>query len=497
MIKEYDAIFIGGNRHLVGGRILAGYRLRTEGRKYGYETLVVDTGPSMTSYELISLLEKVITKKTILLGFSTAWLDGYKPWSNVEWISDDFFNQLKNKFPHAKLVSGGPGGPWVDGSTTIYKNSDWSLVGFSDIAYTKLLDLLSGKKDHGLKYFVDTNNGKKVVQSDSNHVIINPNDIETVLEPDDKFLSHQPIPLEVSRGCIFRCSFCTHPFQGAKDFDSYQRTPESLANELKRNFEYFGTTRYNLMDDTFNDSMEKLDRLHRAIDLAKIPDFKFTSYIKPELLVTKPGMIDKMKALGIEGGFVGLESMNPIARKSIKKGMQFDKVADAIKLFKQRTNVKLMGSYITGLPGDTIDSQHATQAYMIKNQDDFCATWTFQSLIMYIDNYGNSTSEMARDPTKFGYEVFKKIPRIISNTGNFLYWKNEYMDSTISGKLTMQLNTDARSVQRAGGWFVSTAWHMGISDIDIETKRIIDLKLLKGPVFERTRAIEFLKKFSL
>ena len=94
MIMEYDAIFIGGNRHLVGGRILAGYRLRTEGRKHGYETLVVDTAPSMSWKELATLLDSVITKKTLMLGFSIAWLDGYSN-TGIPWINENFFNELR------------------------------------------------------------------------------------------------------------------------------------------------------------------------------------------------------------------------------------------------------------------------------------------------------------------------------------------------------------------------------------------------------------------
>jgi hypothetical protein len=491
---EYDAIFIGGNKHLLGGRILAGYRLRTEGRKHGYETFVIDTAPSMSWKELTTLLDSVVTEKTLMLGFSIAWLDAYHL-SDINWINDKFFHDLRVKYPHVKFVCGGPGGPWVKGSQIVYRNCDWVLVGFSDIAYTKLLDLFSGKPNHGLKYFLDTDNNKKIVQSDINHKIMNPDEIETVLDLEDNFLSYQPVPLEVGRGCIFRCSFCSHPFQGAKDYDSYQRTPESLARELRRNYELFGTTRYVLMDDTFNDSMEKLDRLHRAIDVAKLPDFKFMSYIKPELLATKPEMIDKMKALGVTGGFLGMESMNNESRKAVKKGMDFERVADAVRLFRQRTNVKLEASFIVGLPGDSIENQYKTLSYMIKNQDEFCVSWHFTGLGMYVDKYGKGASEIDNNPEKFGYEIQAKRKLIPGAPGYFINWKNKFMDMPTAYKLGVTLTNLSNIKRRPGGWQVPTAWHMGISDDDIENKTVNELEIFtNGPSFERARAIELLMK---
>jgi radical SAM superfamily enzyme YgiQ (UPF0313 family) len=494
MKKEYDAIWLGGNKHLHGGRIIAGHRLRTAGRKEGYDTFVIDTASSMSQFELMTLLESVVTSKTLMLGFSFGWMDtGAK--DKIEWVNDDFFNQLKTKFPHARVVGGGPGAPWLRDPQIVYKNCDWSLMGFSDLAYPKLLDMFSGKTNHGLKYFVDTDSGKKIVQSDINHKLYDPNEIETVFELDDNFLPHQPLPLEVSRGCIFRCSFCGHPFQGLKDYDSYQRKPENLANELRRNYELFGTTRYALMDDTFNDSIEKLDRLLKAIEIAKLPDFKFMSYLKPELLVTKPEMIDKLKQLGVTGAFFGIESIFPIARKAIKKGMDFERVAEAIKIFKQRTNAKIKSSFITGLPGDSIESQWQTVEYMIKNKDDFCADWSFKPLTMYVDKYGKGVSEIDRNPEKFGYEIIRKAQAFPESPGHFLIWKNEFMDRDHAGILIEELNHESNKHTRPGGWLIPTAWHFGLSDDDIENKTLRELNLWgKGPIFERQRAIEFLEK---
>ena len=291
--KEYDAIYVGGN--VYGGRIIAGYRLRTELRKHGYDMLVVDSATFMSLNDFKELLAKVITEKTLLIGFSTIWMNGFRN-QGFDWCTDDFFNHIRTSYPKVKLVCGGPQKfNVVTKSDVVYRNCDWVFRGFSDDSFPKFLDYLTEKPTHGFKYFIE--DGKKVISSNELFPVAHPDDIETVFELEDNFLPDQPIPLEVSRGCIFHCTFCHHPFQAIKDPDKYIRTPESLANELKRNYELFGTYRYQLMDDTFNDSMEKLDRLHRAVDIAKLPKFEFVSYIKPELLVTKPEMVSKLIAM--------------------------------------------------------------------------------------------------------------------------------------------------------------------------------------------------------
>lgn len=490
--KEYHSIYIGGNKHLFGGRTIAGIRLRTEAKKSGYETLVVDMAPSLTRYELKILLESVVSEKTIVIGFSLAWINSMTSLRNdLDWLVDDFFKEIKEKFSSVQIVCGGQNVTMnLTAESVIYSNSDWFLVGYSDIAFVKLLDYLSGKPNHNLKFFIDPVTKKKIVESNIFYKVQNPDDLETVFELEDNFLSHQPVPIEVGRGCIFSCSFCSVPFKGAKDFDSYQRTPENIARELRRNYELFGTTKYTIMDDTFNDSMEKLDRLHKAIDIAKLPSFEFTSYLKPELIATRPDIGKKLKDLGVVGGFIGIESMNPKTRKSITKGMDFDRMADAIKLFRKDTNAKIEGSFIVGLPYDSIKNQYKTLDYMIDNRNDFCIGWHFTSLGMFVDRYGKGVSEIDNNPEKFGYKI--KLPESNNRAGYYLDWENDYINNKTASKLTDKLNLISKSYRKFAGWLVATAWHVGHSSDAIE--QLSGNLTEMGGLFERERAIEFLKK---
>lgn len=451
----YHGIILGGNRSLVGGRNIAGFRLRTAAKKHGYNILPIDSSVVLTQLELENLLDKVITKDTLMIGISTVWLNSYEK-GTINWLNDSFFQNIKTKFPHVSMVSGGPAGKWVEGSHLIYEHIDWNFNGFSDISFPKFLDLLSGKKNHGLMY-MPNRDGKKIVNSDVTHKIYNPDDIETVFELEDGFLPHQPLPLEVSRGCIFRCSFCNHPFQGAKDPDDYIRSVDSISSELRRNYDLFGTTRYSIMDDTFNDSIEKLDRLRRAIDKSKIPSFEFMSYIKPELLATKPEMIPILKDLGIASGFSGIESFHKTARKAIKKGMDIERVLEAIELLKSSTGCTMHASFIVGLPGESLDDIYRTHNFLRSKDNRHFNSWIFQPMGIYYDSDLNGFSEIDKNPEKFGYEIIEKTPE------SFAIWKSPFMSRARAISFCKYLNSSSLKHQRIAGWDLPLAWQLNLS----------------------------------
>lgn len=490
----YHSILLCGSKYETAGRSIAGYRLRTAANKFGYNSLVLDSATAMTEAELVSVLDATITDQTLMLGISTVWLS-YSHQNTIEWCTYDFFKRIKIRFPKIKIVAGGIGLLKLSGSQAIYDSADWHVTGFSDESYPRLLMMLSGKSGHGLRYFVD-NNGKYTIDSNRAHKITDPNEIETILEEGDEFLSYQPVSLEVSRGCIFRCVFCNHPFTGAKDADSYIRTPESIASELKRNYELFGTTRYSLMDDTFNDSFEKLNRLEKAIDLAKLPNFEFQAYIKPELLATKPAMSDQLIRLGIVGGFAGIESLNNRARKEMNKGMDVQRVLDSLSnLIIKSSKIKLQASIIIGLPGDTLDDVNDWQSFFIKNQSTLFRSWWFQPLGIYqpatTEQDNTNLSPIEKDPKKYGYKIIK------NNPGEYADWHSGTISWLQAVKLAKKLNRDTAYVATPGGWDVASAWNLNETEVAINTKTLVNLQLKgKSLVSARARAVKTVKKLT-
>lgn len=489
----YHGIILCGLRTGTAGKQIAGFRLRTAAKKHGYNILTMDSATAMSQTELESVLDSVITDKTLMIGISTVWLSALGSNDVVPWLNQGFFNRLKLKYPKLKIVAGGNGVIRLLGAMSIYESCDWHIKGFSDESFPRLLMMLAGRPNHGLKYFVD-HHGKRTIDSNKFHQITHPDDIETIWLPEDDVKSHQPLPLEVSRGCIFRCAFCNHPFQGKKDPDEYIRTSESLARELRRNYELFGTTRYAITDDTFNDSIEKLDRLERAIDLAKLPEFEFVGYIKPELLATKPEMINQLTRLGVRGAYAGIESFNNVARKAMGKGMDIDRVLDSLRLLSSKhQDIHLFSSLIVGLPGDSIEDIYKMNEFLIDSQSTLFKSWYLfpLSIFTYDKQYDETQSPIEKDPEKYGYTIEQRT------VGVHCEWKNEFMSYTDSIKVTNDLQQKNRSLMMAGGWSVGTAWNVGATSEEIRTQKLNQMRLGDRAIaIVRQNAINTINRFT-
>jgi hypothetical protein len=175
-------------------------------------------------------------------------------------------------------------------------------------------------------------------------------DTVTHMSPEDNPLVNETVPLEISRGCIFNCKYCSYPRKGAKDFD-YIKTEESLYQTLFTNYSEFGIRRYMLTDDTHNDSMFKLERLHRVTQ--RLPfKIEYSSYIRVDLLHRYPEMIDLLKEIGLKGAMMGIETLNWETGKIIGKGLQPKKTIETLQLLREKwgDTIGTQGMFILGLP---------------------------------------------------------------------------------------------------------------------------------------------------
>ena len=455
---NYCGILLFGQNFEFAGRGIAGPRLRTAASRAGFDIMIVDFINNLTVEQILELLEKSITKNTKFIGLSASWIDPgtiqFYPWYNKQ-----FFEAVRKRWPQLLIITGGHD---EHNKSFLLENANYHFHGYSDHSFIEFLKMVHGQ-EHTLKFTkknIGNNRYVYMVDSNKDHAVTNPDDLETVFLKEDGFKSHQPLPIEVARGCIFRCSFCRHPFQGKKYYDSYQRSIGSIAKELSRNYDLFGTTRYTVLDDTFNDSIEKVHRLTEAVKLAELPKFEFVAYIKPELLVVKPEMIDMLVDLGLKGAFIGMESFNESTRKVIGKGTSVEKVLDACKKLGEANNnqVRVHASFISGLPYDTHETVTDTWKFLISEQNTYFRSWHFETLSLrpYTNIKPMSDdilSTFDKDPGKFGYKF--------DQDG---YWYNEHWSFKESAILTKKLMVDSQKYIKAGGWRIAGLWQAGVPD---------------------------------
>ena len=261
---------------------------------------------------------------TLWVGFSTTFINT----SILLAERSKFFQDLKKQY-NVPIVVGGAKAmveflPWAD----IF------VTGYADSATLAITDYLAGRsvseplwKDY---------KGKKIVDSNHQYDRKDLSNIGVTWKPEDHITSNQALPMEIARGCIFNCAFCNFPLNNKSKFD-YVRVKEDMYNEFMRNYEQFGTTYYWFMDDTYNDSMKKLELMHDVI--TSLPfKIKFDTYIKPELLVRWPDQIDLLAETGLIGASLGLETLNKDARQAVQKGSNVQGVLDALSLMKSKND---------------------------------------------------------------------------------------------------------------------------------------------------------------
>ena len=175
------------------------------------------------------------------------------------------------------------------------------------------------------------------------------------------------LPLEISRGCAFNCAYCDYDRKST--VDNY-KDPDVLREELLYNYEHFGITKYNLLDDLYNDSKEKVRELYDKV-WSKLPfRAEWTSYMRLDMIWADPESADILKASGARLGSFGIETLHDRAGKKVGKGLGRDRILKTLERLKTSWGNETLaaGLFIAGLPFEPRESILNTMEWC-KNTD--------------------------------------------------------------------------------------------------------------------------------
>lgn len=336
------------------------YRVATEFRAQGLSCQVIQFFNFFSKQELVELLEK-FSKDLKIIGFSTLFWEHYDTKSKESLIDKTNFliDFIRQKYPNVKIVAGGP-------SCRVFLNQDFRNIdaifeGFSENTFIPYI--------RSLKYQESIALPDKIENNIAVYNKINGNfdfNISTTKYIHEDIISSNDVPiLEVGRGCIFNCKFCGFALNGKKKFD-YIKNFDYLKKELMYNYEQFGITNYILSDDTFNDSLYKIQELHKLF--TSLPfKIRFACYLRLDLLLRFPEEIRLLKEMGLIGAFFGIESFHRDAAKLIGKGIDPNvakKALQDLKKYHWGSDVKIGVGIITGIPHETYDSIQKTKEWI-------------------------------------------------------------------------------------------------------------------------------------
>jgi radical SAM superfamily enzyme YgiQ (UPF0313 family) len=367
------------------------HRIASHIRANGYSCLVVDFSSALTFDRYKEIIDLAVGPETYMVGFSTTWLPYRWPEKPGEftnqipghyigeqhelshlkeeihdWRKDnlvvkfgqndvaDWLKYPKTLNPQLKIVLGGAKADfYMD-----LQNVDHIIFGIGETMTIDLLDKLSGKTKRIFNKFIDHDRKAHAPVWDFR-------ESSTKYTELDFIQPHETLTLEVGRGCRFRCAFCNFPLIGQKNVSDYLKHPECIRAELLENYERWGTTKYFIVDDTFNDSTEKLEMMVKV--MRDLPfKIKFWCYTRVDLLAAHPEQIELMKELGVAETFFGLETFNDKSSKTIGKGMSASKRKDTLYKAKEvwGDRVCMEGGFMIGLPYETKASWRETVEWL-------------------------------------------------------------------------------------------------------------------------------------
>ena len=317
--------------------------------------------------------------------------------------------------PNIKFVVGGAK-TWR-WSQQDFKFFDYYVEGYADVMALELTNWLAGRGDKPASRPND--DGSEILDYDKrgdkfdfvNHV--------HRWHPTDYINQGTSLPIEIARGCIFRCAYCSFPLNNKKKLD-FIREPEQLKEEFVRNYEEYGVTKYYYGDDTHNDSVEKLEFLYDKV-YSQLPfKIEFATYLRLDLLAAHPQTIPLLLESGLVGTFFGIESFNKDANKTVGKGATEEKIYENLYKCKDvwKDKVHIHAGLITGLPNDSEDTilDWGMRATSKESPIDYAMI----TELHLFPKWGKDThwlNKMELNPAFYGYEFEEDGIQYTNNVG--------------------------------------------------------------------------------
>jgi radical SAM superfamily enzyme YgiQ (UPF0313 family) len=389
---------------------------------FGVTTQVIEFCGLLSAEEITRAIEWYVGPETFAVGCSTSFWTSSEVPDKVRHV----VRHIKDKYPKLKFIVGGARTPK---DLSVF---DQSFVGESEDSIVTWCQEQVGRK--GLSLF---NRKFNIV------------DLDHRFDDRDCILPGEALPIELGRGCVFKCKFCSHHNLG-KAKHTYQRQHNLVLDEMRYNYEKFGTTHYLFLDDTVNEDYDKVSRLSRLKDDLGF-EVKWIGYLRADLIWAKKESAHLLQDSGLVSCLFGVETFNLEAGRSIDKSWAARHGKEWLPhlyhdLWAEKINVFL--SLIAGLPGETYETLEDTVKWC---NDQAMGFTNLNPLALYVNREdANVQSEFTRNYSKYGY-------RNVRLDG---YWETDTMNSDGVYQFCQKAKNTFMTTNRISCWGL-----MGISNL--------------------------------
>lgn len=318
-------------------------------RRSGHEVLVIDLNNESLNNE--DVLRRISEYDPSLLGFSV----------KTATIKDAriLAAQTKKLKPDLPIVIGGPHTLFAWNHLIEEPFFDAVFVGEGEKVLPDIL--LSLTTGHSLENSPGVVlKGNKDADPCVSRPFLSPSELEATPFPEyDLFPRNvqeyvrKGYPLVTSRGCVYRCTYCSVPNISGKKVR--KRSPENIIEELRWARMKYDISGFEILDDAFNIDMDRCKQLCQKLIMANLrlkwscPNGLRADRVDSELA-------DLMHKSGCQIVMLGVESADPNVMKGVNKGESLVAIEKGIRIFQQ-AGIDVGGYFIIGLPGDSLQSQ--------------------------------------------------------------------------------------------------------------------------------------------
>ena len=237
------------------GRYAGTYRIATELRDEGYTVQVIEYFTKWTTAELLHIVRKFVTRQCLWIGVSTTFLspDTHRKRADVMSIPEsitgrddwpEIVNTIREINPRCIVAAGGAKANMISQTD---KKFDVIMKGQGETSAVHLSnELFARKRVPRLVTLPYDDSPKSTIK----------------FEDSDIIFPGEHLPVEIARGCIFKCSFCNYPLNGKKLWE-FNRQPHLVREDIDDVHNKFGSTGFMFCDDNYNDSTDKVKRCHK------------------------------------------------------------------------------------------------------------------------------------------------------------------------------------------------------------------------------------------
>jgi radical SAM superfamily enzyme YgiQ (UPF0313 family) len=430
-------------------------------RQFSYNVQVIDFIHQFSEEQIIDALNKFIDKDTKIIAYG-AMVSVISPDTQVFLKKiERILKYIKKNFPTIKIVAGGAATSLL---SRLYRNNtlfDYILFGHAEDTMLSLADFICRKGPMPPFEILD---GNKILRESFNNPVIEKFNItgcNHLWSKNDFIQKGETLPLELGRGCIFKCRFCQYPYIG-KSKNDFTRDMDLVLEEIKHNYYQWGVTNYYMLDDTFNADKERLEAFADAV---KSLPFKinYGCYLRLDLINSHLDTVDILQESGLIGAYFGMESFHPEASSLVGKPWMAKGGKDFLKeLYHNKWNksISIHTNFICGLPPETYSQLIETHNWLVENE---IPQWQWAPLQINRDSHNEFTSEFERNSEKYGFDW-----EVVNGT---VSWKTEYCNAETAIEWRHKLNSMRGPHLKPGCWDL-----LELGTLGLNMKEVMNIK---------------------